>query len=113
MAQGQSGSSSSPIAVLSPTAEDDRWDIYQYTTQLWDIIQADEYDDFLSRIMQDLADSPSQGQMVPNKKPLRVFIAKWPGSKLGHRIIYPETEYGIYILRILHTAMKWQLRLRD
>jgi len=79
--------------------------VYTYTAETWGAEQADKYIEFLVLAIAELAESRRLGYCVNNRKNLRAYTAKWRKSKHGHRIIYREIKDGIYVLRILHTAM--------
>ena len=55
--------------------------------------------------MADLAADPETGRRVAGRPALRSYVARWKRAKHGHRIVYEETPTGIFVLRILHTAM--------
>lgn len=57
--------------------------------------------------MLDIAQHPEKGRPVADRPGLRSYVLRWKRSKHGHRIVYEETPNGIFILRILHTAMNW------
>jgi len=107
MAQGQGRTHNSRVARLSPRAEDDRLITYLNTEQRWGSLQADNYDDFLVDTIQQLADNPGVAPLVENLDNIRSRTARWKGARHGHRIFFRETDYGIYVLRILHSAMDW------
>ena len=97
---------------LAPRADRDRFAIYVYTENQWGTIQAEKYGVFLRNAMQDLADCPKSGRIVPNRENTRVFVARWKNARYGHRVFFRETDRSIMVLRVLHTAMKWQEHLR-
>ncbi|RYG59670.1 type II toxin-antitoxin system RelE/ParE family toxin [bacterium] len=94
------------IVRLAVEAEADLSAIYDYTAQLWGIIQADDYDEFLAGVMQQLAENPEIAPLAPNLK-VRIYVARWKNARQGHRVFFIETTDGITVARILHTAMNW------
>lgn len=103
MAAGSSGSNIR-LVVLSLLAEDDQLEAFDYTVKKWGHSQAVAYMEFLDETMLELARAPRRVSTVPNLRGVRCYLAKWPGAKYGHRVYFRETEYGIYVLRILHSA---------
>jgi toxin ParE1/3/4 len=95
------------IVILSPSAIQDETDVYNYTLSLWGQRQAEEYVDFLDQVMWELAHNPAIASSVPQLTGVRSHIARWKNTRQGHRIFFEEMDDGIYVLRILHTAMNW------
>lgn len=63
--------------------------------------------EFLSEKMHEILAQPELGA-IPVERPFaRMYLAKWPGAKDGHRIFYREDAQGIFVLRVLHTKMDW------
>jgi toxin ParE1/3/4 len=91
--------------TLSAEADLDLSTIYNYTVRVWDIDQAERYVQFLKSIILGLADDPRLGRPIADRPGLRSHVARWKRAKHGHRIVYEEIPNGIFILRILHTAM--------
>ena len=93
--------------TLSSTADLDFSATYNYTEQVWNVEQAERYALFLKTHMLEIAQHPSKGRPVANRPGLRSYVVRWKRAKHGHRIVYEEIPSGIFILRILHTAMTW------
>ncbi len=104
--------SSQRIAEFSADARSDLAENYDNTAEFWGDKQADIYSDFLLDCAQKLADTPSIAPLVPNFTGVRVYIARWNNARQGHRIFFEETDTGILVLRIRHTAMNWPDNLK-
>lgn len=105
--------SSRRIVELSPEADDDRLLAYLNTQQRWGESQAEKYDALIQEVMQALADNPASAPFVPrpDANGIRSYTARWKGSHHGHRIFFQETNEGIWVIRIFHTAMDWPKHL--
>lgn len=105
--------SSQRIVTLSPTARGDLAANLIYTSQTWGGEQAQRYTDFLIAVLKSLAETPHLGRKVQGRKKLYSYIAKWRRARHGHRIIYQVVTGGIYVRRVLHTAMKIPPKFTD
>jgi len=105
MAEDSTAGSPRRIVELSSQADDDRLEIYVYTEQLWGLTQAKDYDASLRSVMEQLANTPAIAPPAPGRKNTRVYTVRWKNARQGHRLFFPETEHGILVLRIRHTAM--------
>ena len=81
--------------------------IYNYTAEQWSEQQADDYAAFLDATTEQLAINPTTAPLVPDEPNTHCYVARWNNTRQGHRIFFEEIENGIYVLRILHTAMNW------
>ena len=99
------------LTSFSPEAEKDIDAIYFYTAQLWGEAQADRYFEFLLKVTRQLAHNPMIAPLVPNLTGVRSYAAIWKSARQGHRIFFKETDAGIFVIRILHTAMSWHEHL--
>ena len=99
---------------LTTAAELDIADIYNHTSRLWGVIQAEDYLQFLKDQMQRLSDEPDLGRAVAQRAGLRIHTAKFNRSRMshGHRIVYREIKNGIRVIRFIHTAMDLDEALR-
>lgn len=100
------------IVRYSELAALDREEIFSYTTHQHGVGQAERYAEFLATKAQEAADGvlaakPVRG--VPNA--LAVF-AKWPKARYGHFLIFEREDDGIYMLRVLHSSMDVERRLK-
>ncbi|MGO8671708.1 MAG: type II toxin-antitoxin system RelE/ParE family toxin [Capsulimonadaceae bacterium] len=101
----------SRLAILSPKAASDLAANHTYTTEQWDFEQAERYTEFLKTAIRQLAEMPDKGNPVAGMPEVFEHVVKWNRARHGHRIVYQEIAEGIYVLRILHTAMNWQNHL--
>ena len=91
---------------LTPVADSDLQEIWEYTENRWGVEQADNYLQTLERRMAYLARYPNRGK---RRKEL-------PGSPLNyheekHVIFYRPLKTGIEIIRILHDSMDFPRHL--
>lgn len=107
MAENPEGRSQSRVVGLSELAGRDQSTIYVYTAEQWGTEQAENCLDFLDALMRKLAEKPDAASFVSKRENIRVYVARWNTARDGHRIFFRETEVGIFVLRILHTAMSW------
>lgn len=107
MAEPATGSQPDLIE-FSPHAQSDLSAIYTYTAQQWSQAQADKYLKFLEEILLDLVSDPTSAAALANPRGVRSYTARQQGARQGHRIFYEQTDKGIYVLRILHTARNWR-----
>jgi toxin ParE1/3/4 len=92
--------------VLSPKAQDDLRDIWDYTAERWGAEQANEYLRILQRAIEVVADEPRRGRSCDEvRKGYRKYSA---GS---HMLIYRKIETGIDIVRVLHGRMDFERHL--
>jgi plasmid stabilization system protein ParE len=103
--------SATRLVTLSAAARTDLADIQDSTADFWGDQQAEAYTTFLLDTAQHLADAPQSAPMVPERKGVRVFVARWKNARRGHRIFYKEMPQGIEIIRIIGTRMNWQKHL--
>ncbi|MBV9469558.1 MAG: type II toxin-antitoxin system RelE/ParE family toxin [Abitibacteriaceae bacterium] len=112
MAQPATGSQPDLIE-FAPLAQSDLAAIYTYTAQQWGQAQADKYMKFLEEILLDLVSDPTQAALLTNPRGVTSHTAKRQGARHGHRMFFEQTEMGIYVLRILHTARNWREALPE
>jgi len=93
------------IAILSPQAIQDYAQNHDYTSHAWGWPQAENYSDMLDAAIEKAAAEPNAGKRIAGFPLYRAQFVKWSKAKNGHYIIYRPTENGIYVLRILHSAM--------
>ena len=94
--------------AFSEPADRDQTAIFADTAEQCGTEQAERYLDFLNEVMDRLATAPATAPKAPRLTGVRVYVARWKNARQGHRIFFEETDNGIYIVRILHTAMNWQ-----
>jgi toxin ParE1/3/4 len=85
---------------LSPAAERDLEEIWEYTYREWGLEQAEQYTDVLTTACQTLAESPSSA-------PACDHIRKGYRRRSVHRhvIYFRIMPYGIAVIRVLHDRM--------
>jgi toxin ParE1/3/4 len=85
---------------LTPAAERDFDEIFDYTVQRWDLEQAFRYTHKLEAALSALAASPTAGLDS------REIRAGYRRHIVGSHVIYfQQTGYGIVVIRILHGNM--------
>jgi toxin ParE1/3/4 len=88
------------LLILSPKAEEDFADIFQYSLETWDEIQAYAYRDILDKALLTIQENPQIGRARPELSAQhRIF----PVGK--HIIVYRITTRAILVSRILHGRM--------
>ncbi len=86
--------------LLSPLAERDLIDIWQYSLTQWNEARADEYLDDLDEGIQLLASNAELGATREQiRAGYRVMFIK------SHAIYYKVTSVAIHIIRVLHVRM--------
>ena len=86
--------------VLSPRAQADIDDIWDYTLKRWGIGQAEAHTRQLRRRVEAVANSPTIGRPCPE---VRAGYYKYPAG--SHFLFYRLTDGGIEVVRILHARM--------
>ena len=107
MAQGPSRDRPHRLVILSPAAEEDRFKVHLDTDRRWGSEQAENYDNLLAEAMEQLADQPAIVPLIENLSGVRKYLVRWKNARDGHYIFFQEIDSGIYVLRILHSAMNW------
>jgi toxin ParE1/3/4 len=85
---------------LSPRAQGDLEDIFDYTVAQWGLEQALQYDQLLETALVELAKAPL---LAPSCAHIRPNVRR--RSVEQHVIYFRKTRYGIAIIRILHQRM--------
>ena len=93
------------LVQFGSLAAQDFSDNYDHTAFHWGIDQAESYSKLLLEAADRAAEFPESGKMVENHPEFRAIYVKWSKAKYGHFLIYRITPDGIYLLRILHSAM--------
>ncbi len=89
-----------PEYRLTPAAERDLEDIWQYTSDQWGTEQAHRYADKLIVALAELAETP---KVAPTCDHIRSGYRR---RRIEQHVIYFRiTTYGIAVVRILHTRM--------
>ena len=87
---------------LTPAAERDLEDIWEYTAVTWSLAQAERYTDMLLETCQELADDPVSLRSTPCDHIRRGYRRC---QMERHFVYFRPTEYGAAIVRILHDRM--------
>ena len=89
---------------LTPAADQDIAEIWQYTSDTWGISQADKYLDQIERCLKDLVENPGLGKPRDEiRKGYRSLICGY------HLIFYRENpKKQIEVVRLLHERMDHQ-----
>lgn len=91
---------------LSPAAARDMESIWSYTFQRWGQDQADRYADLLIATFAELAVKPKMAPACDHIRP------GYRRRSVGRHIVYFRiSDYGIAIIRILHSKMDAPSRL--
>lgn len=101
------GSEKSKRVVWSPKALVDLAENYQYTASYWGIEQAERYADFIAAHAQHAAENPNTGKVInglAEPAEARALFIRWKRARHGHLLVYISTDYGAYVLRLLHTS---------
>ena len=86
--------------VLTPRAQTDLDEIWDYTVDRWGIYQAETYIRQLWNHIQTVADKPALGRECEE---VRAGYRRYPSG--SHVLFYRLTDFGIDIVRILHERM--------
>jgi toxin ParE1/3/4 len=92
--------------ILSPRAQADIDEIWDYTADRWDIDQADHYVGEIRRAVETVADDPRKGRPCDH---LRVGYRKYPIG--AHVLFFRLVTDGIEVVRILHQRMDFERHL--
>lgn len=94
--------------VLTRRAEEDLFEIGEYTVRTWGIVQCARYIDGLEACCQKLADNPKLGRSCEHLRP-----GYWRMEQGKHVVFYRIGKDGIVVARILHVHMLPRLHLND
>lgn len=89
--------------VLSPRAQTDLEEIWDYSADTWGIDQADVYTRDLWQRIEALAEHPNMGQACANIRP-----GYYKSSCGSHVLFYRLTAQAIDVVRILHERMDFE-----
>jgi toxin ParE1/3/4 len=88
------------LLILSPKAENDFADIFQYSLETWGEEQAYDYRDVIDKALLTIQDNPQIGHGRPEiSAQYRIFPAG------QHVIVYRVTTRAVLVSRILHGRM--------
>lgn len=86
--------------LLSPRAQADLTEIWDYTARRWGLAQAETYLRQLRQDIETVAAQPSIGRPCPE---LRAGYVRYPSG--SHVLFYRRIDDGIDVVRILHERM--------
>ncbi len=92
--------------VLSPRAQGDLDEIWDYTEQRWSAAQAERYIRQLQQGIEFVAADPRRGQACDD---VRTGYCKYGDG--SHVVFYRLTSNGIDVIRILHGSMDFDQHL--
>jgi toxin ParE1/3/4 len=92
--------------VLSPRAQSDLNDIWNYTESHWGADQAETYPRQLWKHIEAIAARPTSGRACPE---VRAGYHKYRSG--SHVLFYRMTSDGIDVVRILHERMDFERHL--
>jgi toxin ParE1/3/4 len=92
--------------VLSPRAQQDLDEIWNYTAKTWGERQAEAYMRLLQRAIETVADDPRRGHPCEE---VRTGYRRYSAG--AHMLFYRAVDAGIDIVRILHSRMDFERHL--
>jgi toxin ParE1/3/4 len=92
--------------VLSPRAQRDIDEIWDYSASIWGVQQAEVYVRQIRRAVEIVAEDPYRGRSCDN---IRAGYRKYPAG--SHFVFYRVVEGGIDVVRILHQRMDFDQHL--
>ena len=92
--------------VLSPRAQRDLDEIWDYTAATWGVEQAENYIRLLQRAIESVAGDPRKGRPCDE---VRAGYRKYHAG--SHMLLYRNAKAGIDIVRILHSRMDFEQHL--
>ncbi len=101
------------LVIYSELAAQDREEIYSYTVHHWGVEQAEDYAQLLADTALLVVEKSTLSRPVEGTIGVYAAFVKWPNARYGHFIIFEYEADGIYILRILHSAMDVSNRLNS
>ena len=92
--------------VLSPRAQEDLSEIWDYSVERWGMDQADSNLRLLQRAIEVIAADPRVGTSCDE---VRAGYRKYPAG--SHMLLYRQSQAGIDIVRVLHGRMDFDRHL--
>jgi toxin ParE1/3/4 len=93
--------------VLSPLAQKDIDEIWDYTAERWGLSQADNYVSEIRGAIELLVEEPRRGRPCGEVLPR---YRKYPAG--SHMIFFRPTQEGLVVVRVLHQSMDYEKHLR-
>ena len=92
--------------ALSPRAQEDLSEIWDYSAERWGFDQADSYLRLLQRAIEAVAADPRRGTSCEEVRP---GYREYPAG--SHMLLYRQSQAGIDIVRVLHGRMDFERHL--
>ena len=92
--------------VLTARARADLREIWTYTADRWNTVQADRYLHQLRQAMEFVAANPRRGRSCDH---IRAGYFKYPAG--SHVVFFRQGQNGIIVVRILHQNMDFERHL--
>jgi toxin ParE1/3/4 len=92
--------------VLSPRAQKDIDDIWEYTVEHWNVRQAEIYLRQIRRAIETVAAEPNIARACDDIRP-----GYWKYPAGSHVMFFRITDKGINVVRILHSRMDFERHL--
>jgi toxin ParE1/3/4 len=92
--------------IISPRAQADIDEIWNYTAEMWGADQAETYIRVLQAAIETVAKEPRKGRACDE---VRKGYRKYPAG--SHMVFYRRARSGIDIVRILHRRMDFERHL--
>jgi toxin ParE1/3/4 len=92
--------------VLSPRAQKDIDDIWEYTVEHWNVRQAEIYLRQIRRAIETVAAEPNIARSCADIRP-----GYWKYPEGSHVLFFRITDKGINVVRVLHSRMDFERHL--
>ena len=92
--------------VLSPRAQKDIDDIWEYTVEHWNVRQAEIYLRQIQRAVETVAVAPNIARSCADIRP-----GYWKYPAGSHVLFFRITDQGINVVRVLHSRMDFERHL--
>jgi toxin ParE1/3/4 len=92
--------------VLSPRAQKDIDDIWEYTVAHWNVRQAEIYLRQIQRAIETVAAEPKIARSCDEIRP-----GYWKYPAGSHVVFFRMTDRGINVVRVLHSRMDFEWHL--
>lgn len=89
--------------IVSPRAQQDLSEIWDYMVKRWGVDQAEAYIRLIQLAIETVADDPRKGRPCDE---VRVGYRKYPVG--SHMVMYRDEDTGIDIVRVLHSRMDFE-----
>jgi toxin ParE1/3/4 len=89
--------------IVSPKAEQDLSEIWDYTANRWGVDQAEAYIRLIQLAIETVAEDPRKGRRCDE---VRAGYRKYPAG--SHMVMYRDADTGIDVVRVLHGRMDFE-----